>query len=178
MTIMNQMDKLNNSLKAFLKEQVVFWRTKGNLRKLSKIPLNFPVDAKEIKNVLVLLPRDEEYQDSAMTLVRNLRHHFTSWHFMALDVNKIPVEKLDRYNLPNREFIDELARSKFKLVLDLNFELDLRMNYLVGMLKIPYRLHLQTADSDFYNICTQTDPLKFQNFDHVFAYLQNSFIIK
>ena len=97
---------------------------------------------------------------------------------MALDVNKIPVEKLDRYNLPNREFIDELARSKFKLVLDLNFELDLRMNYLVGMLKIPYRLHLQTADSDFYNICTQTDPLKFQNFDHVFAYLQNSFIIK
>ena len=176
MKIMNQINEIKNTFKAFFKEQVVYWRTKRNLRKLAKMPLSFPVDAKGINNVLILLPRDEEHMDSAMTLVRKLRQHFTNWHFMALNVNKIPAEKLDRYNLPNLDFIGELEKNKFQLVLDLNFVLDLRMNYLVGMLNIPYRLHLQTSDSDFYNICAYTDPVTFKSFDHVFAYLQNSFI--
>ena len=112
-----------------------------------------------------------------MTLVRHLRQYFKKWHFMILDVSKIPVEQLDRFNLPLPDFVADLAKKDFQLVLDLNFEHELRNRYLIGGMRIPYRLHLHFSDSPVYNMFAQIKPENFKSFDHVFDYLKSSFII-
>jgi hypothetical protein len=166
-----------SSIKSNIARSLVSWRTRSNYKQLSKNDVYFPASASEIKNVLILLPLNEAHQDAAMTLVRHLRQHFKKWHFMILDVSKIPVEQLDCFNLPSPDFVDELAKNDFQLVLDLNFEHDLRNRYLIGRLKIPYRLHLQFSDLATYNMFAQIKPDDFKSFDHVFDYLQSSFIV-
>ena len=94
---------------------------------------------------------------------------------MVMNVDKIPEEKLDRLDLPNNSFIADLQQNRFQLVLDLNFYMDIRINYLVGMLKIPYRLHLQFTESDYYNIYAHTNLNTFKDLNHVFDHLKNSF---
>ena len=162
-------------LKPLISQQYVYWKTLRNLKQLSKSPVSFPIRSDEVKNVLVLLPTDDEYLDAAFNLVRKLREYFKKWHFMVLNVNKIPEEKLDRFDLPNHRFISDLRQNRFQLVLDLNFYMDIRLNYLVGMLKIPYRLHLQFTESDYYNIYSHTNLNNFKDLNHVFDHLKNSF---
>jgi hypothetical protein len=125
------------------------------------------MSAKQIKNVLILLPRQEEYIDAAMTLVRHLRQHFKSWHFMLLDIDKIATHKLDRLNLPNNTFVEELLKSKFQLVMNLNFEPDIRMDYLTAILRIPYRLHTQASNSKYYHKFARNTETDFKSYHHV-----------
>jgi len=155
----------------------VGWKTIRTFRRLSKQTVDFPISAKEVKNVLVLLPVDEEYMDAALTLMRHLRQHFTHWHFMVLDVRKIPKEQKDRYELPSDQFINDLGKNEFKLVIDLNFESDLRMKLIIGMLGIPYRLHIQVVDSNDYNMFARINREEFKGFNHVFNYLKSSFTV-
>ncbi|OGB65778.1 MAG: hypothetical protein A2Y94_06270 [Caldithrix sp. RBG_13_44_9] len=165
------------SIKSRIARSLVSWRIKKNYRQLAKSEVHFPVTAAEVKNVLILLPLNGLYLDSAMTLVRHLRQHFQKWHFMILDLGKIPADKLDRFQLPTPDFVAELDKNDFQLVLDLNFEHDLRIHYLIGSMKIPYRLHLQFSDSAVYNMFAQIKPDNFKSFHHVFDYLQSSFIV-
>ncbi|UCF64646.1 MAG: hypothetical protein JSW33_02090, partial [bacterium] len=102
----------------------VGWKTYLSFRRLSKEAVQFPILAGEVKNVLVLLPLEEEFMDAALTLMRHLRQHFTKWHFMVLDVRKIPREQQDRYDLPSDQFINDLRKHEFQLVVDLNFQPD------------------------------------------------------
>ena len=166
-----------DSIKSSIAHWLVSWRIKNNYRQLLKNEVHFPVAAAEVRNVLIFLPLDEQYLDAAMTLVRHLRQHFQPWHFMIMDVAKIPADKTDRYQLPVPGFISELEKNDFQLVLDLNFEHDLRIRYLIGSMKIPYRLHLQFSDSAIYNMFAQIKPDNFKSFNHVFDYLKSSFTV-
>jgi len=164
-------------LKNHIARFYVGWKTYRNFRKLSKTPMHFPVSAKEVKNVLILLPTDDEYMDAALTLMRHLRQHFTKWHFMAMDVRKIPRDQQDRYDLPSDQFIEDLKKNEFQLAIDLNFHHDIRMKLIIGMLNIQYRLHLQFIDSNDYNMFAQINPDEFKGFHHVFNYLKSSFAV-
>lgn len=115
--------------------------------------------------------------DAALTLMRHLRQHFTKWHFMVLDVRKIPREQQDRYDLPSDQFINDLRKHEFQLVVDLNFQPDLRMKLIIGMLEITYRLHIQVTDSNDYNMFARINPDEFKGFNHVFNYLKSSFMV-
>jgi hypothetical protein len=162
-------------LKTKIAEFYVWWKTYLSFRSLAKNPLNFPISDKNVKNVLIFLPLQDEYMDAALTLIRHLRQYFKKWHFMALDVRKISADKLDRLNLPDTDFLQDLAANEFQLAIDLNFTHDIRMIYLMGKLSIPYRLHLQFSDSNAYNLFTVTSQENFAGFHHVFNYLKSSF---
>jgi hypothetical protein len=164
-------------LKTKIADWYVWWKTYFNFRNLAKNPLNFPVSDKNVKNVLIFLPLDDAYMDAALTLIRHLRQYFKKWHFMALDVRKIPPDKLDRMNLPGPEFLQDLQINEFQLAIDLNFTHDIRMRYLMGKLTIPYRLHLQFSDSTTYNLFTVTNQENFAGFHHVFNYLKSGFVV-
>ncbi len=162
-------------IKAFVTKKYVYWRTRGSLKELNDISIDCPLDASRIKNALVILPREVEYVDAAVTLVHKMRRHFTRWHYMVLDIDKILHHKLNRLDLPNEEFIEELRKNNFDFALNLNFKTDLRIDYMLAMLKIPYRLHLLSSLDEFYNIVVQADPASFKNFDYVQNYLQTIF---
>jgi hypothetical protein len=164
-----------SSIKSRIAHSLVSWRIRNNYRRFLKGEVHFPVTATEVRNVLILLPLNELYLDAAMILVRHLRQHFKQWHFMILDLGKIPADKLDRFRLPTPDFVTELDKNDFQLVLDLNFEHDLRIRYLIGSMNIPYRLHLQFSDSAIYNMYAQIKPDNFKSFHHVFDYLKSSF---
>jgi len=166
-----------NSLKGKIAQRLVNWRIRKNFLQLHNKEVNLPTSSTAVKNVLILLPLNDDFLDPAMTLIRHLRQYFQHWHFMLLDTRKIPAEKLDRFELPNFDFIEDLNKKNFQLVLDLNFEQDLRIRYLVGSMNIPYRLHLQYSDASIYNMFAQISPENFKNFQHVFNYLKSSFVV-
>lgn len=167
------MAKIHKKLTKYL----VSLKTLKNIRQLSRIPVSLPTPAREVKNVLVILPLEETYLDAAMTLVRHLRQSFPVWHFMILDISKIPADELDKYDLPGPQFMENLKSSDFQLLVDLNFEENLRIKYLVGLLQMPYRLHLHPSDSDYYNMYARINREDFKGYNHVLNYLKSSFLV-
>ncbi len=165
-------------LKSQISKTYVFLKTYYKLRKLFKKTVDFPTPASYVKNVLIFLPQQDHLVDAAMTFVRHLRQYFKKWHFMILNVDKITTDKLNKFNLPNQSFINELELNDFQLVLNLNFEPDLRMDFLAVMLKIPYRLHVQSSKKDIYNILIQISRDDFKSYHQVFEYLKSSFPLK
>jgi len=164
-------------LKNQISKVYVFLKTYQKLRKLFKKTVDFPTSASYVKNVLILLPRQDRLVDAAMTLIRHLRQYFKRWHFMLLNVDKIATDKLNKFDLPNKSFINELELNDFQLTLNLNFEPDLRMDFLAAMLKIPYRLHVQSSKKDIYNILIQINKDNFKSYHQVFEYLKSSFLL-
>ncbi len=165
-------------LKIQISKIYVFLKTYQKLRKLFKKTVDFPTSASYVKNVLILLPRKGHLVDAAMIFIRHLRQYYKRWHFMILNVDKITTDKLNKFDLPNRSFISELELNNFQLILNLNFEPDMRMDFLAVMLKIPYRLHVQSSKKDIYNILIQINKDNFKSYHHVFEYLKSSFLLK
>lgn len=167
-------------LKASLTRIFVAWKTRRFLKEFNERPVSFPVPASTVKNVLVILPRQVEHVDAAMALVRQLRNYYTEWHYMVLDMDKIMKDKLNRLDLPNDQFIEELSKNKFDFSLDLNSNLDIRIAYLLSMLKIDYRLHFLPAAEKYYNIIVQMNMNNshFKNFDFVVNSLKTIFVKK
>ncbi len=95
--------------------QLVNWRIRKNYAWLHNKEVNLPISSTAVKNVLILLPLNEIFLDPAMTLIRHLRQHFQNWHFMILDTRKIPAEKLDRFELPTFDFIEDLTEKRFSI---------------------------------------------------------------
>lgn len=162
-------------LKEFVAETYARWKTRRVFKEMGKTSLSFPISTDRIQNVLVILPHEMDYVDSAISLIRNLRQLFTDWHFMVLDMDKILHHKLNRLNLPNQNFVEEMRSKDFQLALDLNFEFDKRVGYLLGMLRIPHRIHLSSNSDNFYNIVMHIDRSSFHDFDFVLNYLQTIF---
>ena len=163
-------------LKSIFTEKYVHWKTRKLFRNMKKTSLELPIKISAVKNVLIILPVNMEYMDAAMLFVRKIRKVFRPWHYMILDIDKIKDEQLNRLRLPRQAFTDELKNNKFDLVLDLNFEPDLRILYLIGLLQIPLRLRLHPLPQNHYNIIVNTDRQNFKNFDSVLQNLQTIFV--
>ncbi len=163
-------------LKSWFAEKYVSWETKKELQELDKISISVPLPLKSVKQVLVILPRQMEYVDAAVSLVHDLKRQFSGWKFMVLDIDKMLPQKLNRLDLPNHQFISELGQKHFDLVLDLNDSYDLRIAYLLVKLKIPYRLHLAEVPDNYYNIFVQPGNKQKSNFSYVLDYLKKIFI--
>ncbi len=164
-----------NGLKPFLTEKYVKLKTWRVFKEIDKTPMAIPMPANTVRNVMIVLPRQVEYVDSAVALIRKLRRHFSRWNYMVLDLDKVLAHKLNRLNLPNRNFLQELEKNTFDLVINLNFEFDIRTAYLVVMLKIPYRVNLFPGYGNFYNVVIQPRSNDSKNFDFVLEYLQTIF---
>jgi hypothetical protein len=164
-----------SNLKTYFVEQYVKLKTMGILKQLDRTPVMFPIKADVIKNVLVILPRSVEYVDAAVSLVRKLRKIFSRWNFMMLDIDKIKPADINRLGLPNQAFMDDLHKKNFEMVLDLNFDFDIRIAYLVALLEIKYRLHPHTDREDFYNIAVNAHHAPVQNYDFVLHHVERIF---
>jgi hypothetical protein len=164
------------ALKSYLTHLYFFLKTTRKIKKLSEHSVDLPMSAQNIKNVLIILPLEEKFVDAAMTLIRHIRQYFNEWHFMILNLNKLNEGKLDRFGLPNQSFLKELAPNDFQLSVNLSFGRDLRSDYIITILKIPYRLHIYSASSDYYNMCAQLRRENFTSYHHVLESLKSSFI--
>ncbi len=156
-----------SAIKSYLTEHYINWKTRRNRKALNNQSMNFPLSSSEIRNVLIILPRETNYLDPAVAAIQKIRQHYDSWHYMVLDVDKILPQKLNKLGLPNEEFLKELEKKKFDLVLDLNFGSDHKIRYLILMLKIRFRIHLLSTADDLYNIIVQTNRESLQNFGFI-----------
>lgn len=125
--------------------------------------------------MLIILPREIERVDAAVTLVHELRQIYPQWNFMVMDIDKLLPHKLNTLQLPNQQFIRELTANAFDLVVDLNSHLDIRIGYLLLMLKIPYRVHLAEKTGEFYNILVQPNSSEYPDFKFVIHYMEQIF---
>ena len=165
-----------NRIKPFLTEKYVKYKTWRLFKEIDKTPMTIPMPAERVRNVLIILPREVELVDSAVALIRKLRKHFSRWNYMVLDLDKVLTHKLNRLNLPNQNFLQELEKNAFDLVINLNYKFDIRTAYLVVMLKIPYRINLFPAYDEFYNVVIHPRKDNSRNFNFVLEYLQTIFV--
>jgi hypothetical protein len=166
-----------SQLKSFFIKLYIFWKTRKGLKKLKHTSVSFPLPSTHIENVLILLPEQADFVDAALTLIRHVRQYFPDWHFMILDINKIPEKNLDKFRLPTQEFIDDLQKSHFQLAVNLNFHPNKRIDYLIVRLEIPYRLcTLKNAHSEYYNMFAKIEPEAFTGYHHVLVYLKSTFV--
>jgi len=163
-------------VKHWLAQKYVSWNTKKDLDELETISVSVPLSPGKVKSVLIVLPRQMELVDAAVSLVHDLKKEFPAWRFMVLDMDKVLSHKLNRLDLPNNQFIQELSDNSFDLVLDLNDGYDLRVAYLLVKLKIPYRLHLSEIPNNYYNIFVQSGDKNSQDFTYVLRYLKKIFV--
>ncbi len=151
----------------FISEKYATYKCNRLFARLSENHIQYPQKAENLHAVLVILPRQVDYTDSAIRLVNQLRQDYTAWKFKMLDVDKIPPTALNRLELPSDAYISELKQLKSGLVLDLNFDLDIRTAYLIAMLNIPFRVHLLPTAGEYYNIIVQTSQKQPADFEYV-----------
>ncbi len=163
-------------MKRLIRKIYFYWKTRHSFNYLNNLSLKYPIKSGELKNVLIILPRQMEYIDPAIVFVRRFKQHFRHWQYMILDIDKVLSDKLNFLDLPNENFIKKLSVANFDLAVDLNQEFDLRIGYLVTLLKIPYRVHLMNNDGKYYNIMVKSRSTTYQNYDFVLKYLKTIFI--
>lgn len=117
--------------------------------------LNFPIRANEVEKVLVILPRDLQLLDRASVFVQSLRKTYPGWKIELFDVDKLGENDLNRVHLPKTEVIQKLKSAEYQFVLDLNEQFDHLTGFISLITEAPYRLHIQTEGSIFYNIVYQ-----------------------
>ncbi|NIV03768.1 MAG: hypothetical protein GWN59_03865, partial [Calditrichae bacterium] len=143
-----------NRLKKQISELIFKWKARAVARRLNQ-SVNFPMGANSIQNVLVILPRNLELFENASAFIQSLRKAYPKWHIELFDVDKLKKNDLNRVEMPRAEIIQKLKKASYSLVLDLNDDADQLTSFITLMTEAPYRLHLKTSDSFYYNIVYQ-----------------------
>ncbi len=130
------------------------WMRQQALRKVTKTAqaVSFPIHATSIQRVLVIMPRDLRLIEAAHEFINQLREQFPYWQVQIFDVDKLPPEKLNWLGVPRKGYVREIKNQQYDMVIDLNQQVDWLITYLAVMSGAPYRVHLESANGEFFNI--------------------------
>lgn len=153
-------------------------RSQRVLRQVNTI-LNFPVQAKEIKKVLIILPRELAHLDDANQFVQKLRQGYRRWSVEIFDADKINPKELNILKLPNQTVADKLHKANYDIVIDLNARFDTVCAFIAVISEATYRVKFTNEEQVYFNL--QCSPA--QNNHRFFylpllEYLQSLFIAK
>jgi hypothetical protein len=142
------------SLISKIAEKLVKIKVKPILKRVSN-SLSFPVKAKEIEKVLVILPRDMTRLDEANRFVQGLKKQYPSWKVELFDVDKLTPDQYTRMRIPKDEVTAKLKSGNYHFVIDLNEIPDQTASYLALCTEAPYRLHLNSGFNEYFNLTFQ-----------------------
>ena len=159
-----------------LAEFVIKIKSRSVARRVNR-SVNFPIRANEVKKVLIILPRNLQMLDRASMFVQSLRKTYPNWRIELFDVDKLSSKELNSVHLPRPEIVQELKSAEYQFVLDLNEKFDYLTGYITLITEAPYRLHIQSEGSIFYNIVYHPQhPDDGIHFDPLLNYLRKLFV--
>lgn len=139
--------------------------------------LDFPVQAKEVKKVLVLFPKEVEHLTDANEFVQKLRAEYPRWSVEIFDVDKINPKERNILRMPNRTLSNRLRKKNYNMVIDLNVPLDTVCAFIAMVSEATYRVKLANEDQRYFNMqCASSKENQRFFYQPLLEYLQNLFI--
>lgn len=161
-----------------LTELYIYLKSRKVIKQINTM-LDFPVKSKEIKKVLIVLPRELNHLDDANQFIQKLRKSYKHWKIEIIDVDKINKEDLNLLNIPAQRIIKKIKNTNYHLVIDLNEQFDLICAFIAVMSEANYRMTFNSKDQDYFNM--QCYPTEIKNgffYKSLFDYLQQLFTKK
>ena len=141
--------------------------------------LNFPIRSKEVKNVLIVFPRELDHLDDANQFVQKLREGYRRWSVEIFDVDKISPNDLNFLKLPNQEIRDKLKNASYDLAIDLNVPLDAICAFIVVLSEATYRIKFTNQEQLYFNLqCSPSQNNHRFFYQPLLDYLQSLFTRK
>lgn len=156
-----------------LAELYIYLKSRKVIKQINTM-LDFPVKSKEIKKVLIILPRELGHLDDANQFIQDLRKSYKNWKIEIIDVDKI--DDLNLLNIPAQKIIEKIRNTNYHLVIDLNEQFDLVCAFIAIMSKANYRMTFNSKDQNYFNM--QCYPTVIKNgffYQSLFDYLQRLF---
>lgn len=148
------------------------------LKQINNI-LDFPVKSKEIKKVLIVLPRGLPHLDDANQFIQELRKTYRNWKVEMIDVDKINRDDLNFLNIPGQKTINKIKNTNYHLVIDLNEQFDLICAFIAVMSRANYRMAFNVQNQNYFNMqCQRADITNGFFYKSLYDYVQRLFVKK
>lgn len=136
----------NFLLSRFLNTKLFFMREKSDIT-------NFPENLKNVKKILIILPRDRAEEVNARKYIPELKKIFESCRISKLDIFDLKENDRNWLGAPNKFYLTKIKNENFDLSIDLNSNHDILCTYLTAKTGAPLRIHLAQGKFDkIYNI--------------------------
>ena len=145
-----------NFFKDFLLEKLL--STRLYLMKQQTEPTDFIGKIKNVRKILVIVPRNRALEVLTRKYVARLKEAFPGSRLASLDTLSLKKTDVNWMGVPNEQFIDRFRKEKYDLLIDLNTYHDTLCSYLCSMAEADIRLHICEGRYDkIYNLHIRTD---------------------
>ena len=108
---------------------------------------------KNVKNLLIIVPRDRAEEVLARKYVSRIHEVFKPAKFSTLDVSSLRKSDVNWLGVPNNSFLDKMKSENFDLIIDLNSTHDHLCTFLGAFIEAPLRMHISEGKFDkVYNL--------------------------
>ena len=98
------------NLKTTLARKYAEFQIKRMAKKDHEPGLSLPIQARTVKNVLVILPRNLKLMDEALHFLEQLKQQYSFWKIEILDIDKLTPEQYNFWKLPSDQFVEQLPK--------------------------------------------------------------------
>lgn len=108
---------------------------------------------KKVKRILIVLPIDRTEEINSRKFVKDLQELFGKARISTLDLASLRKHDSNWLGIPNQQYLSQIQREKFDLLMDLNGHHDRICSYLGALAGTPLRLHASNGKFDkIYNL--------------------------
>ncbi len=119
---------------------------------------DFILKIKNLRKILVIVPRDRAQEIVARNYVAKLKEAFPGSKISTLDVFGMRQTDMNWLGVPNNQYIERFRKEKFDLLVDLNSYHDTLCAYLGALIEADMRLHICEGKFDkIYNLHVRTN---------------------
>lgn len=138
-------------IKKFILDRYINFRLK--LFKDKEDSLNFPEEIKKVKNILLMIPEENEYNTSIQTFVTELYRLFKSAEISTFERSSFRKSDGNWFGLPGDDYLKTFQDVNFDLIIDLNHPHDNLCSYICALIGSRLRMSWTAGGFDHvYNL--------------------------
>jgi len=123
--------------------------------------VELPAAIRDIHNILIISPGEEETEDDVYYFASELYHIFDPVNVSTFERSSFRPQDGNWFGLPGDAYLENFRQEKFDLVVDLNPEQDRLCTYICALSGGTLRINLASGRYDhIYNFHIRTDELQ------------------
>jgi hypothetical protein len=138
-------------IKNLILERYINFRLK--LFKDKEDSLNFPQEIRNVKNILLIIPENNEYNTSIQSFISELYKLFDKAEISTFERSSFRKSDGNWFGLPRESYLKNFQDVKFDLLIDLNLPHDNLCTYICALIAPPLRMSWTSGKFDhIYNL--------------------------